>query len=310
MKVFALSESGQPAQIHDVETPTPAAGEVRVRVRAASLNGFDLGVASGAALDFMPHTFPVVVGKDFAGEVDALGEGVDGFQIGDRVFGVVMKDSLGDGSFGEYVTVPVAVGIAKLPADIDFTEAAALGLAGTAATDAFDAAEIRDGAIVLIAGATGGVGQQALQLAVRAGAHVIATAHSDEEIALVKELGAAETVDYRSDIAEQVRASHAEGVDVVLHFAGAPDSVVPVVKQGGTFVSTMLRSAEDVPVEGIKVVSVYANPSEDTLGRIAARHAEKHTTVTVQQVFDLDEVPAAIGTFGAGTLGKLVIAIN
>jgi NADPH:quinone reductase len=310
MKVFALTESGQPAQVHELDTPIPAAGEVRVRVRAASLNGFDLGVASGAALDFMPHSFPVVVGKDFAGEVDAVGDDVEGFQVGDRVFGVVMKDALGDGSFGEFVTVPAAVGIAKLPEGIEFTEAAALGLAGTAATDAFDAAGIVEGAVVLVAGATGGVGQQALQLAARAGAQVIATAHSAEEIELVKSLGASATVDYRGDVAEQVRALHADGVDVVLHFAGAPDAVAPLVKAGGTFVSTMLRTAEDVQADGVKVVAIYANPSQDTLDRIAARHADKHTTVTVQQVYDLDQVEDAIGAFTAGTLGKLVIAIN
>ena len=290
--------------------PVPGAGEVRVRVRAASLNGFDLAVASGAALGFMPYHFPVVVGKDFAGEVDALGSDVDGFHVGDRVFGVVMKDKLGNGSFGEYVTVPVALGIAKLPAAIAFTEAAALGLAGTAAADAFDAADIREGDVVLVAGATGGVGQQALQLAIHAGAQVIATAHPAEEIDLVKSLGAVETVDYRGDVVEQVRALQPEGVDVVLHFAGAPDAVVSVVKQGGAFVSTMLRSAADVPAEGVKVVSIYANPSQDTLDRVAARHADKRTTVTVQRVYDLDQVDEAIGAFAAGTLGKLVISIN
>jgi NADPH2:quinone reductase len=63
----------------------------------------------------MEHRFPVVLGKDFAGEVDAVGPDVEGYQVGDRVFGVVMKDALGDGSFGEYVTVPVAFGIAQLP---------------------------------------------------------------------------------------------------------------------------------------------------------------------------------------------------
>ena len=90
----------------------------------------------------MEHRFPVVLGKDYAGEVDAVGPDVEGYQVGDRVFGVVMKETLGDGSFGEYVTVPVAFGIAKLPDGIDFTEAAALGLAGAPAVDAFDAATV------------------------------------------------------------------------------------------------------------------------------------------------------------------------
>ena len=310
MKAFALREFDQAPEVTEVDLPDPAAGEVRVRVRAASLNGFDLSVANGYLKGMMEHRFPVVLGKDFAGEVDAVGPEVDGFQVGDRVFGVVMKDALGDGSFGEYVTVPAAFGIAKLPDGIDFTEAAALGLAGTAAVDAFDAAGITNGQTVLVVGATGGVGQQALQLAARAGATVIATAHSTEEIELVTELGAAHTVDYRGDPVEQVRALSPEGVDVVLHFAGDPAPLVAVVKPGGTLVSTMLRSADDVPAENVKVVSIYASPSAATLERVARQHDEKHTTVTVQRVYDLEQTGEAIEQFGAGTLGKLVISID
>lgn len=208
------------------------------------------------------------------------------------------------------MTVPTAIGLAQLPEGIGFTEAAALGLAGTAAVDSFDAAQVGDGATVLIAGATGGVGQQALRLAVRAGAEVVATASSQEEIELVTRLGAAHTVDYHGDVAQQVAALYPEGVDVVLHFAGASLPLVPAVKQGGTFVSTMLQSAADVPAEGVEVVSIYASPTADTLDRVARHQAEEHTTVTVQRVYALDQAGVAFGDFAAGTLGKLVIAIN
>lgn len=310
MKVFALNDYDQAPKVTDVTLPEPAEGEVRVRVRAASVNGFDLSVANGRLKGAMEHNFPVVLGKDFAGEIDALGAGVEGFSVGDRVFGVVMKASLGDGSIGEYVTVPVALGIAKLPAGIDFTEAAGLGLAGTAAIDAFDAANITAGAKVLVAGATGGVGQQALQLAVRAGAEVIATASSVAEIELVTKLGAAHTVDYAGDIAGQVTALYPAGVDAVLHFAGNPVPLASAVKQGGTFVSTMLQSAADVPAEGVQVVSIYATPSVATLERVARNQAEKRTTVTVQRVYELDQAGEAFADFAAGTLGKLVIKIN
>jgi NADPH2:quinone reductase len=310
MKVFALRGFDQAPEVTEVDLPTPGPGEVRVRVRAASLNGFDISVASGRTRGMMEHRFPVVLGKDFAGEVDAVGPDVEGYQVGDRVFGVVMKDTLGDGSFGEYVTVPVAFGIAKLPDGIDFTEAAALGLAGTAAVDAFDAANVTANQTVLVVGATGGVGQQVLQLAVRAGATVIATAHSKEEIELVTQLGAAHTVDYRGDIVEQVRSLNADGVDVVLHFAGDAAPLVAVVKPGGTLVSTMLRSADDVPAENVKVVSIYASPSAATLDRVARHQDEKHTTVTVQSVYNLERTGEAIEQFAAGTLGKLVISID
>jgi NADPH2:quinone reductase len=310
MKVVVLSAFDDAPEVAELDVPEPGPGEVRVHVRAASVNGFDLAVANGWLEGAMEHRFPVVLGKDFAGTVDAVGPVVEGYQVGDRVFGVITKDSLGDGSFGEYVTVPTAVGIAKLPDSIGFTEAAALGLAGTAAVDAFDAADIGAGNTVLVVGATGGVGQQALQLAVRAGAEVIATAHSAEEIDQVVKLGAAHTVDYTGDVAAQARELHPGGVDVVLHFAGAPDPVVAAVKPGGTFVSTMLRSADDVAAEGVRVVSIYANPSAATLDRLARNQAEQHTTVTVQRVYDLEQTTEAFGHFATGTLGKLVISIG
>jgi len=310
MKVFALQGFDRAPEVTEVDLPTPGPAEVRVRVRAASLNGFDLSVANSYLRGIMEHRFPVVLGKDYAGEVDAVGPNVEGYQVGDRVFGVVMKDTLGDGSLGEYVTVPVAFGIAKLPDGIDFTEAAALGLAGAAAVDAFDAANVTADDTVLVVGATGGVGQQVLQLAVRAGATVMATAHSEEEIELVRQLGAARTVDYRGDVVEQVRAKSPEGVDVVLHFAGDPAPLVAVVKPGGTLVSTMLRSADDVAAENVKVISIYASPSAATLDRVARHQVEKHTTVTVQRVYDLEQTAEAIEHFAAGTLGKLVISID
>jgi NADPH:quinone reductase len=310
MKAYALRGFDQAPEVTEVDSPTPAAGEVRVRVRAASLNGFDVSVASGRLQGMMEHRFPVVLGKDFAGEVDAVGDGVDGFQVGDRVFGVVMKDTLGDGSFGEFVTVPAGFGIAKLPDSVGFTEAAALGLAGTAAVDAFDAAEVKAGQTVLVVGATGGVGQQALQLAVKAGATVLATAASTEETDLVTRFGAAHTVDYRGDVVKQTRALAPDGVDAVLHFAGDPSSLVPVIKPGGTLVSTMLRSADDVPAENVWVVSIYATPSPATLDRVARHQDEQHTTVTVQRVYELAETGQAFEQFTAGTIGKLVIAID
>jgi len=310
MKVVAFGGFDQAPTVTEIETPEPAPGEIRVRVHAASVNGFDLAVANGYLNGAMEHRFPVVLGKDFAGTVDALGEGVDGFAVGDRVFGVVTKDFLGDGSFAEYVTVPVTVGVTKLADGIEFTEAGALALAGTAAVDSFDAADITAGATVLVSGATGGVGQQVVQLAVRAGATVIATAHTSEEIELVTALGAAATVDYTGDASAQTREAHPEGVDVVFHFAGDPTSLVSVVKPGGVLVSTAIMSADQVPAENVRVVAIYAVPSASTLDRIAENHESGHTTLTVQRVYDLADAPAALGDFGAGTLGKLVISID
>lgn len=310
MRAVVLPQFGSSPEVQDIEIPSPGAGEVLVRVRAASVNGFDLAVANGYMNGVMEHRFPLVLGKDFAGTVEALGADVDGYAVGDRVFGVVTKSFLGDGSFGEYVTVPVAVGLAKLPDDIDLTTAAALGLAGTAAVDGFDAAEVTAGQVVLVAGATGGVGNQVVQLTSKAGAHVIASAHSDEERAQVTALGAAEIVDYTDDVASQVLAQHPDGVDTVIHLAGDPTALLPALSSGGRFVSTLLGSPDLLDAGSATVVAVMANPAPATLGRLADHNATGHTTVTVQQVFTLDTATDAFAAFGQGTLGKLVISID
>lgn len=309
MQALALGAFDQTPALTQVAKPEAAPGEVRVRVHAASVNGFDLSVGKGMLQGMMEHRFPVVLGKDFAGTVDTVGEGVDGYKVGDRVFGVVTKEFLGDGSFGEYVTVPVQVGIAKLPEIVDFERGGALGLAGTAALNAFDAAGIETGQTVLIVGATGGVGQQALQLAARAGATVIATAHTHAEIEVVSGLGAARTVDHTGDLSTQVREIAPDGVDTVMHFAASPDAVASLVKPGGVFVSTMLRSPQDVQSEAVRVESIYAHPAPETLERIARNEATGHTRVTVQEVLPLAEIPSAFERFSQGTLGKIVVSI-
>src|SRR5437763_1136050 len=247
MRAFALTDFGATPEIVDIPLPEPTEGEVRVRVHAASVNGFDLSVASSRLKDMMEHRFPVVLGKDFAGTVDAVGAGVTDYQVGDRVFGVVAKPYLGDGSFAEYVTVPTAVGLAKLPESIDFTEGAALGVAGAAALQAVDAAEIQTGQRVLVVGATGGVGNQVVQLAAKAGARVLATAATDSGRALVSKLGAATTIDHTGDVLAAVRREHPEGVDAVIHLAGDPATVLAAVRPRGRFVSTILQSPEQLP---------------------------------------------------------------
>jgi NADPH:quinone reductase len=307
MRAFALTDFESDPRIVDLDVPEPAEGEVRVRVHAASVNGFDLSVASGRLKDMMEHRFPVALGKDFAGVVDAVGPAVNDYQVGDRVFGVVTKPYLGDGSFAEYVTVATAVGLAKLPDEIDFVEGAALGLAGVAAIQAVDAAELQPGQTVLVAGATGGVGNQAVQLAANAGAQVVATAATEDEQTLVTDLGAAATVDYTGDLAAAMRQAHPHGVDVVLHFAGDPTSALAGLRPGGRFISTLIMSPDQIPTEDAKVVAIYATPDTATLQRVAQHHADGHTRVRVQQTQPLDQVPAAFEAFAAGTLGKLVI---
>jgi NADPH:quinone reductase-like Zn-dependent oxidoreductase len=308
MRAFVLTEFGAAPQLADLDVPEPAEGEVRIRVHAASVNGFDLSVAAGYLRDLMEHRFPVVLGKDFAGVVDALGPGVSGYQVGDRVFGVVTKPYLGDGSFAEYVTVPTEVGLAKLPDDVDFVAGAALGLSGAAGLSAVDAAELKPGQSVLVVGATGGVGNQAVQLATKAGARIVATAASDEEKALVTGLGADTTVDHRGDVVEAVRQVHPDGVDVVFHFAGDPAELLTTVRPGGRFVSTIVQP-QQLPTEDATVIGIYTIPDAAMLDRLAAYAVEGTTRLMIQYAFSLNEAADAFASFTRGTLGKVVITI-
>ena len=309
MRAFVMTDFDAAPELTELDLPEPAEGEVRVRIRAASVNGFDLAVAAGLTKDYMEHRFPVVLGKDFAGEVDAVGAGVTDYAVGDRVFGTVTKPYVGDGSFAEYVTVPTAIGIAKLPQDVSFTEGAALGLTGAAAHGITAAAALRPGQTVLVVGATGGVGNQVVQLAAAAGARVIATAHTDAERELVSRLGADVVVDHQADLAAQVRTTAPDGVDVVVHLAG-DHSVVDLVRDGGQFVSTLLGSPEQVPTQTATVVPVFANPTPETLAWSAANQANGDTTVAIQEVFSFEQVQAAFDTFANGTLGKIVITTD
>ncbi|GAB3065000.1 NADP-dependent oxidoreductase [Intrasporangium mesophilum] len=310
MRALVLNEFNTTPTVQEIEVPEPGEGEVRVRIQAAALNGFDVAVIAGYMTGYFEHRFPLVLGKDFAGTVDAVGPGVTEFAEGDRVFGVVTKQYLGDGSFADYVTVPTSVGIAGLPDTVDFLHGAALGLAGAAALACLEAADPGPGRTILVTGATGGVGNQVVQLAARAGAHVIATGCSDAECRLVEGLGATEVVDYGQDVPAAVLAKHPDGVDVVVHLAGDPGALVQVLRDGGTLVSTMVFSTEGFPKEPDVFVPIAANPTPEVLGRLAEHEASRMSVVTIQQAYSLTDTASAFGDFTAGTLGKLVVDLG
>ena len=143
----------------------------------------------------------------------------------------------------------------------------------------------------IVGSTTGGVGNQAVQLAAQGGATVIATAHTQQEQQLVTDLGAAETVDYTGNITTAVREHHPDGVDVVLHLVGNPAPLLPAVRPGGRFVSTLIMSPEPLPTEDVTLVGIDANPDQATLDRCASNYATDFTRVHIQQTYTLDEAP-------------------
>lgn len=293
----------------ELDIPRPEAGELLVHVAAASVNGFDLSTAAGRLQGVMEHRFPVVVGKDFAGTVEAIGDGVEAFTVGDAVFGVVMKPFLGDGSLAQFVTVPVGYGVARIPDGLAIRAAGALGLAGTAAHDNVNAVDLQQGETILISGATGGVGALAVQLAAARGARIIATARPGTEADFVAGLTDTdvELVDYSGDLEAQVRALAPHGVDTLLHLAGDGDQLAALVRPGGRLASTLMFIPER---RDVIAYPVMADPKPETLTRLATDAASGALTVPIAATYPLEEVAEAFAAFGAGTIGKIAVAID
>jgi NADPH2:quinone reductase len=283
---------------------------VRVRVRASSVNGFDLAVAAGYAREWMEHRFPVVLGRDFAGIVDALGPGATRFTVGDPIFGVIITPVLGDGCFGEYVVVSQDAGIVPIPAGLDVITAGVLGLAGTSAVLAVEAVALNRGETVLISGAPGGVGSFAVQLAMARGADVIATARPGEQTDYVRRLGAVHVVDREGDVATQVRALRPHGVDAVIHLGGDGPALAELLAPGGRIASLLVMSAEQLGVDGSRAKAVVARPDPVILGRLGREVAAGTLRVVIDTTYRLDAVPAAFGHFANGKTGKIAVAID
>ncbi len=191
-------------------TPEPRAGEVRITIRAASLNFPDLLITQGK-YQFKPP-YPFVPGAEFAGTIDALGEGVTGLTVGQPVAALA-----GTGGFGSHACVE-ATRVVPLPAGFPFEHAAAFAFTyGTSHHALVDRGALQAGETVLVLGAAGGVGTAAVQIAKAAGARVIAAASTDEKCAVCRAIGADDTINYSAeDLRERLKAlTGGRGPDVV-----------------------------------------------------------------------------------------------
>jgi NADPH:quinone reductase-like Zn-dependent oxidoreductase len=310
MRAVVTEDYGSGPTLIDIDTPTPAPNEIRVKVHASSLNGFDLAVARGYLNGLMPHRFPVVLGRDFAGTVDRVGDAVTRFAPGDDVFGVVLTQPLHAGGFAEYLVVPEDHSIARIPAGLDHATAGVIGLAGSAAVAVLEAVRPKQGDTMLVSGATGGVGAFLLQLATARGVRVIATADPVGQADQVRALGAAHVVDHTADLAAQVRELAPGGVDIAAHLAGDPAALVDLVSDGGRFASLLVLDAGPFASRGITTSAVVAGPHPELLQSLAADVASGRLTIPVQRVYPLAAVPHAFDDFAAGTTGKLAVQID
>jgi NADPH:quinone reductase-like Zn-dependent oxidoreductase len=316
MKAFALTSPDQPASLVDLPLPDLAEDGVRVRVRAASVNGFDVFQANGYLVAMMEHAFPTVIGRDFAGVVEAVGPGRSDVEVGDEVLGfVTAMPPLHDGTYAEVVSGASGLVLARKPDRLSFETAAAIPLVGATALDAVDAIDVGPGDTVLVAGATGGVGSIAVQLAAHRGATVIATARAGDEETFVRALGASATVDYSiGDVAEAIRALYPEGVTALIDTVNRGEAFAPMaalVRDGGRIATTLgTADVEALAARDVRATNLMGAPTPEKLSSLAEQVADGTLRVEIQQTYPLADAAGAFAAFMAGTRGKLVVIVE
>lgn len=309
MREVRIDRFGGPEELYvaDAPVPTPGPGEVLIRVRAAGTNPLDYKIrdgSSGMARSILPEDFPLVLGREASGVVEALGDGVTRFAVGQPVFGMAALSHPGR-CYAEYAALPAA-DLAPAPADADLVALGGLGLVGnTAWLAVHEAGRVRPGDKVLVHGGAGGVGQLVVQLALAAGAEVWATASTQNQGRLA-DLGA-HPIDYRTTDPRDVCPL----VDVVIDgvyfdtFVRSLDLVAP----GGRIVPIpSLADVTSAAARGIEAVKFMARPMPDALAALAEDLAAGRLSFEISAALPLERAADAHRALESGhARGKIVL---
>jgi NADPH:quinone reductase-like Zn-dependent oxidoreductase len=298
----------------EIPTPEPGPKQVLIKLRAAGMNPMDRTLAAGDWRP-MPATFPMVLGADFAGVIEKLGEGTSRFSVGDDLFGQLLVAPLGSaGTYAEYVAVTQDAPLTTVPTGLDDVVAAALPTAGGAGLALVDLLEPPSGKTVLIVGAGGGVGSFATQFAANAGANVIANVR-DDDAERMRAYGATETIDHNKvPLVDGVRQAHPEGIDALLDLVSDATgfaALAALVRSGGTAVTAQYVADEEaLRAAGITGVNFALPSSSELFERVAAAVADGRIIAPPIRRISLDEVPAALSSAHARPAsGKTVITL-
>lgn len=312
MKAVRFHEYGAPEvlRLDDVAEPLPAAGQVRVRMTATSFNNVDGNVRAGFMQGPIPVSLPHTPGRDVAGTVDALGEGVTGLGVGDEVIGFLPM--IEDGATAELVLV-AADALTAAPSSVPLADAAALPVVALTAWQAlFDHAGLTAGQRVLVNGAGGAVGRHAVRLAKHAGATVVATA-SPRSRAAVEATGADQVVDHTAqDLLDVVT----EPVDVLLNLAPvSPEqlaALVELVTDGGVVVSTTVWMPAPSDAErDVRGIDLFVDNDATQLAHLVELLDEGVLTLDVAERVPMAELARVHADAAAGTLpGKTVVLVT
>jgi NADPH:quinone reductase-like Zn-dependent oxidoreductase len=300
MKAVCYSQFGGPEVLKIVDLPDPHAGpgQIRVAVHAAGVNPTDWKLRKG----LMGGELPQTTGREVAGVVDEVGEGVTDAAVGDRVFGF-SDDGAGAAELA------LLSHYAPIPPSLGFTEAPALPVALETATRSLDALGVGAGSTLLVNGATGGVGSAAVQLAVARGARVIGTAsHANHDY--LRSLGAG-PVAYGAGLVERVRALAPDGVDVALDVAGS--GVLPELIElaGGPEHVVTITDFAGAQEHGVTFSRGDAGRAVHALAEIGELIEAGRFSLPVAQTFPLAEIAEAHRVSEDGHVrGKLVLLVG
>jgi NADPH:quinone reductase-like Zn-dependent oxidoreductase len=297
-----------PAVRDDLADQSAAADGLVVRVHASSVNPVDNAIAAGMLREMVEHDFPVILGRDYAGTVEAIGADVDGYAEGDEVFGFILhaNPTVHEGSWAELIALTPEMQVAPKPTSLDLAAAGVAPLAGIAALAAVDALALSKGKTILIVGATGGVGSFAVQLAARAGATIIAPALREDGDYL-RDLGVGEQLDRDGDVVAAVREGHPDGVDALLDLVFyAPGAFDGALKDGARVASTNGAAGE-----GPGRTNAIAVPSNDNLRRLAALLDDGTLQVNIHDTYELGRAAGALQALATEHVrGKLAISLR
>ncbi|TCZ73732.1 NADP-dependent oxidoreductase [Flaviaesturariibacter aridisoli] len=313
MKAYVLNAAGgtDVLQLTDVRQPRPAAGDVLLRNEAISINPVDIKTRKGGAFfNKLMEAPPVILGWDVAGTVEAVGEGVTQWKVGDRLFGMVNFPGAGR-AYAEYVTAP-ATHFARIPDGISTEEAAATTLAALTAWQVLvHRGGLRAGQRVLIHAAAGGVGHFAVQIAKQVGAEVIGTASAANHDYL-RRLGASEVIDYHNDDFRKL----ASDIDLVLDPVGGDTALhsLDVLRPGGVLVSIVGGAREPVAQEAerrcLRAENYLVQSSGPDMEDLARLLEAGHLKATIGHRFSFAEMAAAHAQVETGhTRGKVVLSL-
>ncbi|MFI6542198.1 NADP-dependent oxidoreductase [Streptomyces prunicolor] len=304
-KAYVFTRYGGPETeaLVEVDRPGPGPGEVLVAVTAAGVNPVDWKVRTGYRRpgETDSRTFPAVFGQEASGVVREIGAGVDGFAVGDEVFGSTVA-----GGYAEYALLPVTVAAHK-PAELSFQDAATLPVAAATAYDGIHQLDLPAGATVLITGAGGGVGSAALQIARALGLRAVGVA-SEGKKDLVESLGARH-VPSGPDLATRVRAAAPDGVDGVYDLVGG--EVLAEAAGLLTDRTKLVTAGAPAPeVEKLGGARVERARNAAVLDAVAQLVVDGKLDPHVTRTFPLDRAGEALRTVEDGhARGKIVIEV-